>query len=99
MYRCCRFLHRPVPIALQWVDIHWLGVALVDECIGVAVGKFCLYQAELDLFFSGSLYEALQLGGTRLPAFFLYGKLLQLVITGKVGEDRTYAMDFWEKSM
>ena len=63
-------------------------MALVDECIGVAVGKFCLYQAELDLFFSGSLYEALQLGGTRLPAFFLYGKLLQLVVAGKVGEDR-----------
>ena len=63
-------------------------MALLDEGCGVAVGKFCLYQAELDLFFSGSLYEALQLGGTRLPAFFLYGKLLQLVITGKVGEDR-----------
>ena len=63
-------------------------MALLDEGCGVAVGKFCLYQAELDLFFSGSLYEALQLGGTWLPAFFLYGKLLQLVITGKVGEDR-----------
>ena len=88
LYRCCRFLHRPVPVALQWIDIHWLGVALLDEGCGVAVGKFCLYQAELDLFFFGSLDEALQLGSTRLPAFFLYGKLLQLVITGKVGEDR-----------
>ena len=58
------FLHRPVPIALQWIDIHWLGVALVDEGCGVAVGKFSLYQTELDIFFSGSLDEALQLGGT-----------------------------------
>ena len=88
LYCCCRFLHRPVPVALQWVDIHWFGVAFVDEGCGVAVGKFCLYQAILDLFFSGSLYEALQLGSTRLPAFFLYGKLLQLVIAGEVGEDR-----------
>lgn len=88
MYRCCRFLHRPVPVALQWIDIHWLGVALLDEGCGVAVSKFCLYQAELDLLFSGSLDEAFQLGSTRLPAFFLYGKLLQLVVAGKVGEDR-----------
>ena len=63
-------------------------MALLDEGCGVAVGKFCLYQAELDLLFSCSLDEAFQLGSTRLPAFFLYGKLLQLVITGKVGEDR-----------
>ncbi len=41
-----------------------------------------------DLLFLGSLDEALQLGGTRLPAFLLYGELLQLVITGEVGEDR-----------
>jgi hypothetical protein len=80
LYRCCRFLHRPVPVSLQWVDIHCLGLALLDEGCGVAVGKFCLYQAELDLFFSGSLYEALQLGGTRLPAFFLYGKLLIMLV-------------------
>ena len=66
-------MHRPVPFALQWVDIHWLGVALVDECIGVAVGKLCLYEAIFDLLFSCSLDEALQLGGTWLPSFFLYG--------------------------
>ena len=47
-----------------------------------------MYQAELDILFSGSLDETLQLGGAWLPAFFLDGKLLQLVITGKVGEDR-----------
>ena len=88
LYRQRYFFHCIGPICLQWVDIHRLGMAFLDECRGVAVGKFSLYETVSDFFLPGSFDETLELGGAWLPAFFLDGKLLQLVITGEVGEDR-----------